>query len=89
VSQLDRVPEHDVEDGPAPSDGVCRRRRPVEPQREGVEHLAEPADVVECRDRRTVSLGPPGDADTKPDPAPATTSDKPPHSHDHEVRLEY
>lgn len=33
--------------------------------------------------------GPPGDAATKPDPRPATTSDKPPRHEDHDLRLEY
>jgi hypothetical protein len=37
----------------------------------------------------TSCAGRAGHADTRPVPAPATTSDKPPHSHDHEVRLEY
>jgi len=28
-------------------------------------------------------------ADTNPEPTPATTADKPPQSHDHEMSLEY
>jgi hypothetical protein len=38
---------------------------------------------------RTGCTGPDGDVDTKPAPGPATTAAKPPHTHDHDLRLEY
>jgi hypothetical protein len=38
----------------------------------------------------TAGAGQPGNADTKPAPAPATTADKPPGNHEHHgLRLEY